>query len=58
MVGSSPQRETSPVPAAKEAGQGKDAAEEDALEERGCTEAPPCRAARSARKGEMPVPGE
>lgn len=57
LLGSSPQRETSPVPAAKEAGQGKDMTEEDALEERGSTEAPQCRAGRSARKGEVPAPG-
>lgn len=58
MVGGSPPRETSPVPAAKEAGQGKDGTEEDGPEERGGTEVPPSRAGRSARKGEMPVPGE
>ncbi|XP_019566658.2 GON-4-like protein isoform X1 [Rhinolophus sinicus] len=57
LVGGSPPRETSPVPAAKEAGQSKDGTEEDGPEERGGTEAPPSRAGRSARKGEMPVPG-
>ncbi|KAF6074554.1 hypothetical protein HJG60_005749 [Phyllostomus discolor] len=55
--GGSPQREASPMLGAKEAGQGKDAMEEEAPEERETMEAPQGRAGRSTRKGEMSVPG-
>lgn len=56
-VGSSPHREASPMPGAKEAGQGKDAMEEEAPEERESIEASQSRTGRSTRRGEMPVPG-
>uniref|UniRef100_A0A5K1VGW2 GON-4-like protein n=1 Tax=Sus scrofa TaxID=9823 RepID=A0A5K1VGW2_PIG len=55
-VGSSPHREASPMPGAKEAGQGKDAMEEEAPEERESIEASQSRTGRSTRRGEMPVP--
>ncbi|XP_057582037.1 GON-4-like protein isoform X7 [Hippopotamus amphibius kiboko] len=57
LVDSSPHREASPMPGAKEAGQGKDVMEEEAPEERESTEATQSRTGRSTRKGEMPVPG-
>ncbi|KAJ8794189.1 hypothetical protein J1605_003335 [Eschrichtius robustus] len=57
LVGGSPHGEASPVPGAKEAGQGKDVMEEEAPEERESTEATQSRTGRSTRKGEMPVPG-
>uniref|UniRef100_A0A5F5PZR0 GON-4-like protein n=1 Tax=Equus caballus TaxID=9796 RepID=A0A5F5PZR0_HORSE len=57
LVGSSPHREASPMPGAKEAGQGKDVMEEEAPEERESLEATQSRTGRSTRKGEMPVPG-
>lgn len=56
-VGNSPHREASPMPGAKEAGQGKDAMEEEAPEERESIEASQSRTGRSTRRGEMPVPG-
>lgn len=56
--GGSPQREASPMPGAKEAGQGKDMMEEEAPEERETIESTQGRTGRSTRKGEMPVPGE
>uniref|UniRef100_A0A8D1KGX8 GON-4-like protein n=1 Tax=Sus scrofa TaxID=9823 RepID=A0A8D1KGX8_PIG len=55
-VGNSPHREASPMPGAKEAGQGKDAMEEEAPEERESIEASQSRTGRSTRRGEMPVP--
>ncbi|XP_045060459.2 GON-4-like protein isoform X3 [Desmodus rotundus] len=55
--GGSPQREASPMPGAKEAGQGKDMMEEEAPEERETIESTQGRTGRSTRKGEMPVPG-
>ena len=58
MVGSSPHREASLMPGAKEAGQGKDVMEEEAPEERESVEAAQNRTGRSTRKGEMPVAGE
>lgn len=58
MVGGSPHREASPMPGAKETGQGKDVLEDDGPEERGGAEAAPGRASRSARKGEVATPGE
>ncbi|XP_032010141.1 GON-4-like protein isoform X1 [Hylobates moloch] len=57
VVGSSPHREASPMPGAKEAGQGKDVMEEEAPEERESTEATQSRTVRTTRKGEMPVSG-
>lgn len=57
-VGSSPHREASPMPGAKEAGPGKDAMEEEAAGERGSTEAAQSRTGRSTRRGEVSVPGE
>lgn len=57
LVGSSPHREASLTPGAKEAGQGKDVMEEEAPEERDSTEATQSRTGRSTRKGEMPVAG-
>ncbi|XP_059992551.1 GON-4-like protein isoform X7 [Lagenorhynchus albirostris] len=57
LVGGSPHGEASPVPGAKEAGQGKDVMEEETPEERESTEATQSRTGRSTRKGEMPVPG-
>ncbi|XP_047279257.1 GON-4-like protein isoform X5 [Homo sapiens] len=57
LVGSSPHREASPMPGAKEAGQGKDMMEEEAPEERESTEATQSRTVRTTRKGEMPVSG-
>ncbi|EPY88672.1 GON-4-like protein [Camelus ferus] len=57
LVGGSPHREASPMPGAKEAGQGKDVMEEEAPEERESTEATQSRTGRSTRKGEMPIPG-
>lgn len=57
LVGGSPHREASPMPAAKEAGQGKDVMEEEAPEERETTEATQSRTGRSARKGEVPISG-
>ncbi|XP_047640309.1 GON-4-like protein isoform X2 [Phacochoerus africanus] len=56
-VGNSPHREASPMPGAKEAGQGKDAMEEEAPEERESIEASQSRTGRSTRREEMPVPG-
>ncbi|XP_036872672.2 GON-4-like protein isoform X1 [Manis javanica] len=56
-VGSSPHREASPMPGAKEAGPGKDAMEEEAAGERGSTEAAQSRTGRSTRRGEVSVPG-
>uniref|UniRef100_A0A8C0CHE1 GON-4-like protein n=1 Tax=Balaenoptera musculus TaxID=9771 RepID=A0A8C0CHE1_BALMU len=56
LVGGSPHGEASPVPAAKEAGQGKDVMEEESPEERESTEATQSRTGRSTRKGETPVP--
>ncbi|XP_026950989.1 GON-4-like protein isoform X6 [Sagmatias obliquidens] len=57
LVGGSPHGEASPVPGAKEAGQGKDVMEEETPEERESPEATQSRTGRSTRKGEMPVPG-
>ncbi|KAB0386989.1 hypothetical protein FD755_001945 [Muntiacus reevesi] len=57
LVGSSPHREASLMPGAKEAGQGKDVMEEEAPEERESIEATQSRTGRSTRKGEMPVAG-
>ncbi|XP_044235137.2 GON-4-like protein isoform X5 [Ursus arctos] len=56
LAGSSPQREASPGPAAKEAGQGKDLPEEEATEERESTEAAQGQPGRSAGSGGMLVP--
>lgn len=58
MACSSPHREASPVPGAKETGPGKDVLEDDGPEGRGGAEATPGRASRSARKGEAATPGE
>uniref|UniRef100_A0A8C6CZP5 GON-4-like protein n=1 Tax=Moschus moschiferus TaxID=68415 RepID=A0A8C6CZP5_MOSMO len=55
LVGSSPHREASLMPGAKEAGQGKDVMEEEAPEEQESIEATQSRTGRSARKGEMPA---
>lgn len=57
-MGGSPHREASPLPGAKEAGQGKDVMEEEAPEERETIEATQSRTGRSTRKGEMPISGE
>ncbi|PNJ56661.1 GON4L isoform 7 [Pongo abelii] len=57
LVGSSPHREASPMPGAKEAGQGKDVMEEEVPEERESTEATQSRTVRTTRKGEIPVSG-
>ncbi|XP_054419108.1 GON-4-like protein isoform X2 [Pteronotus mesoamericanus] len=57
FVGGSPYREASPMPSAKEAGQGKDGMEEEAPEERETIESTQGRTGRSSRKGEMPIPG-
>ncbi|XP_012623266.1 GON-4-like protein isoform X5 [Microcebus murinus] len=57
LVGSSPHREASPMPGAKDAGQGKDMMEEEAPEERENIEATQSKSGRTTRKGEMPVPG-
>lgn len=58
LVGGSPHREASPMPVAKEAGQGKDVMEEEAPEERETIEATQGRTGRSTRKGEVPISGE
>lgn len=58
LVGSSPHREASPMPGAKEAGQGKDVVEEEAPEEQESTEVTQSRTGRTTRKGEMSIPGE
>ncbi|XP_002928337.1 GON-4-like protein isoform X6 [Ailuropoda melanoleuca] len=57
LAGSSPQREASPGPAAKEAGQGKDLLEEEATEERESTEAAQGQPGGSAGSGGMSIPG-
>ncbi|CAK6439492.1 unnamed protein product [Pipistrellus nathusii] len=57
LVGGSPHREASPMPVAKEAGQGKDVMEEEAPEERETIEATQGRTGRSTRKGEVPISG-
>ncbi|XP_062963109.1 GON-4-like protein isoform X2 [Cynocephalus volans] len=57
LVGSSPHREASPMPSAKEAGQGKDVMEEEAPEERVSIEATQNKTGRTTRKGETPIPG-
>ncbi|XP_036129661.1 GON-4-like protein isoform X1 [Molossus molossus] len=57
LVGGSPHREASPMPSAKEAGQGKDMMEEEAPEEREAVEATQSRTGRNTRKGELPIPG-
>ncbi|KAM6217926.1 GON-4-like protein [Rhynchocyon petersi] len=54
LVSSSPHREASPTPGAKDTG--KDAVEEDAPEERESTEVALSRSGRATRKGETPVP--
>uniref|UniRef100_A0A8C8ZAR7 GON-4-like protein n=1 Tax=Prolemur simus TaxID=1328070 RepID=A0A8C8ZAR7_PROSS len=56
LVGSSPHREASPMPGAKDAGQGKDVMEEETPEERENIEATQSRTGRTTRKGEMPLP--
>ncbi|XP_016076970.1 PREDICTED: GON-4-like protein isoform X1 [Miniopterus natalensis] len=53
LAGGSPHREASPMPGAKEAGQGKDVMEEEAPEERETQS----RTGKSTRKGEIPIPG-
>ncbi|XP_003475429.3 GON-4-like protein isoform X1 [Cavia porcellus] len=55
-VSSSPHGEASPVLGTKEAGQGKELVEEEALEERESTEALQ-KTSRTTQKEEMPVPG-
>uniref|UniRef100_G3U1B9 GON-4-like protein n=1 Tax=Loxodonta africana TaxID=9785 RepID=G3U1B9_LOXAF len=57
LVSSSPHREASPMPGAKDTGQGKDAVEEETPEERESIEATQSRTGRVTRKGETPVPG-
>ncbi|CAK7309638.1 GON-4-like protein [Vulpes lagopus] len=57
LVGSSPHREASPGPGAKEAGQGKDLLEGEALEDREGQEASQDRPGKGAGQGETPVPG-
>ncbi|XP_064449756.1 GON-4-like protein isoform X2 [Mirounga angustirostris] len=57
LAGSSPHREASPGPGAKEAGQGKDLQEEEAPEERESTEAAQDQPGRSAGSGGTPLPG-
>ncbi|XP_051054652.1 GON-4-like protein isoform X26 [Phodopus roborovskii] len=57
LVGSSPLQEANSMPGNKEAGQGKDILEEDALEEQENTEATQSRTGRTTRKGETPMPG-
>ncbi|XP_066218333.1 GON-4-like protein isoform X2 [Saccopteryx leptura] len=57
LVGSSPNREASPMLGAKEAGEGKGMVEEEAPEERETTEATQSRTGRSTRKGELPIQG-
>ncbi|KAM6168964.1 GON-4-like protein isoform 1-T1 [Erethizon dorsatum] len=56
-VSSSPRGEASPVRGVKEAGQGKELVEEEALEEREGTEALQSRTSRTTRKGEVPTAG-
>ncbi|XP_064449761.1 GON-4-like protein isoform X6 [Mirounga angustirostris] len=56
LAGSSPHREASPGPGAKEAGQGKDLQEEEAPEERESTEAAQDQPGRSAGSGGTPLP--
>ncbi|XP_051054669.1 GON-4-like protein isoform X21 [Phodopus roborovskii] len=56
LVGSSPLQEANSMPGNKEAGQGKDILEEDALEEQENTEATQSRTGRTTRKGETPMP--
>nr|XP_044994813.1 GON-4-like protein isoform X2 [Jaculus jaculus] len=56
LVGSSPYPEASPMPGTKEAGQGKDLVEEEALEEQE-NGAAQSRTGRTSRKGETPLPG-
>lgn len=58
LAGSSPHREASPGPGAKEAGQGKDLQEEEAPEERESTEAAQDQPGRSVGSGGTPLPGE
>ncbi|XP_006861628.1 PREDICTED: GON-4-like protein isoform X2 [Chrysochloris asiatica] len=53
----SPHGEASPMPGAKDTGQGKDVVEDDTPEERESTEATQSRTGRATRKGEMPVTG-
>ncbi|XP_035923378.2 GON-4-like protein isoform X2 [Halichoerus grypus] len=57
LAGSSPHREASPGPGAKEAGQGKDLQEEEAPEERESTEAAQDQPGRSVGSGGTPLPG-
>ncbi|XP_047418552.1 GON-4-like protein isoform X8 [Sciurus carolinensis] len=56
LVGSSPHREASPMPGAKEAGQGKDVVEEEVPEEQESTEATQSRTGRTTRKEEVSIP--
>ncbi|XP_076429784.1 GON-4-like protein isoform X7 [Peromyscus maniculatus bairdii] len=56
LVSSSPLQEASSVPGSKEAGQGKDMLEEEALEEQN-TAATQIRTGKATRKGETPIPG-
>lgn len=56
-MSSSPLQEASSVPGSKEAGQGKDMLEEEALEEQN-TAATQIRTGKATRKGETPIPGE
>ncbi|XP_004402994.1 PREDICTED: GON-4-like protein isoform X3 [Odobenus rosmarus divergens] len=57
LAGSSPHREASPGPGAKEAGQGKDLQEEEAPEERESTEAAQEQPGGSAGSRGTPLPG-
>ncbi|XP_048670674.1 GON-4-like protein isoform X4 [Marmota marmota marmota] len=56
LVGSSPHREASPMPGAKEAGQGTDVVEEEVPEEQESTEVTQSRTGRTTRKGEASIP--
>lgn len=57
-MGSSPHREASPGPGAKEVGQGKDLLEGETPEDREGKETSQDRPGRGAGQGETPVPGE
>ncbi|XP_055481667.1 GON-4-like protein isoform X4 [Psammomys obesus] len=57
LVGTSPHQEVSPMPSTKEAGQGKEILEEEALEEQENIEAVQSKTGRTTRKGETPIPG-
>ncbi|XP_036045311.1 GON-4-like protein isoform X2 [Onychomys torridus] len=57
LVSSSPLQEAISLPRSKEAGQGKDMLEEEALEDQENTAATQIRTGKTTRKGETPIPG-